>query len=97
MPQYDFSADKNNQLIHERGVSFEDIIVALSDGGLLDILDHHDQKRYPDQCMYIVNLNGYVYVVPFVRKSEDIVFLKTIFPSRKLTKKYLRGHDDKEA
>ena len=50
---------------------------------------HPNKLKYPNQKIYIVNLNGYVYLVPFVRKNTQTIFLKTIFPSRKLTKKYL--------
>lgn len=86
---YEFSPDKNQVLIEERGVSFEDIVSALDNGNLLDVIAHPNELKYPNQKIYIVNLNGYVYLVPFVRKNTQTIFLKTIFPSRKLTKKYL--------
>jgi uncharacterized DUF497 family protein len=88
-PTYEFSADKNRLLIEERGISFEEVIAALDNGDLLDIVAHHNREKYPNQEIYIVNIDGYIYLVPYVQKSEGIVFLKTIFPSRKLTKKYL--------
>jgi uncharacterized DUF497 family protein len=88
IPQYEFSAEKNQLLIKERGVCFEDVIMALGDGKLLDTSQHHNTEKYPHQEVYIVGINGYVYLVPFVRKSKQTVFLKTIIPSRKLTKKY---------
>lgn len=87
--QYEFSADKNQCLIKERGVSFEDVAVALDNGKLLDTIDHHNAGKYPNQEIYIVNINEYVYLVPFVKKDKQAVFLKTVIPSRKLTKKYL--------
>lgn len=37
--------------------------------------------------MYVIEIDSYIYLVPFV--NEKIIFLKTIFPSRKATKKYL--------
>jgi hypothetical protein len=86
---YEFSADKNQQLIKERYISFEDIIAALNNGKLLDTIGHHNRLKYPNQEIYIIEINGYVYLVPFVRKDKHTVFLKTIVPSRKLTKKYL--------
>ena len=86
---YEFSADKNQFLIKERGISFEEIIVALSNGKLLDTIEHQNLAKYPHQKIYTVDLNGCVYLVPFVRKDKQTVFLKTIFPSRKLTKIYL--------
>lgn len=86
---YEFSADKNQLLIKERGISFEDIIAALDNDQLLDTIEHHNPTKYQNQEIYIVEIGGYVYLVPFVRKDKQTIFLKTIFPSRKLTKKYL--------
>lgn len=88
---YDFSAEKNQQLIRERCISFDEIIAALGDGKLLDVLEHPNSEKYAHQKMYVVDINGYIYLIPFVRQSENRVFLKTIFPSRKLTKFYLRN------
>ncbi len=88
-PIYEFSADKNRLLIEDRGISVEEVIAAVDNGDLLDIIVHHNQEKYPNQKIYIVHINGYVYLVPYVQKSAGIIFLKTIFPSRKLTKKYL--------
>lgn len=87
--QYDFSAGKNQKLISERGISFEEVIAALNDDRLLDIIRHHNQVNYGHQQMYVVNIDNYVYLIPFVKKDENTVFLKTIFPSRKLTNCYL--------
>ncbi len=95
--QYDFSAEKNQQLIKERGISFEEVIAAISEGAVLDILPHPNPAKYPNQKIYVLNLNNYVCLVPFIRKDENTVFLKTIFPHRKLTKQYLkRGGYEKE-
>lgn len=93
---YDFSPDKNLQLIKERGISFEDIIAALNNGQLLDIIDHPNVQQYAHQKIYVVNLDNYIYLVPFVRKSVEEVFLKTIFPSRKLTKQYNKQKGKKD-
>jgi uncharacterized DUF497 family protein len=90
-PCYEFSAEKNQLLIKERGISFEDVIAALDAGKLLDTIDHHNDAKYPNQKIYIIEINNYIYLVPFVRKDKQTVFLKTIFPSRKLTKKYING------
>ena len=87
--RYDFSAEKNGQLIKKRGISFEEVISALNGGKLLDVIEHPNFEKYPGQRMYVVNINKYVCLVPFVRKNEYKVFLKTFFPSRKMTKKYL--------
>ena len=86
---YAFSPDKNQILIEERNVSFEDVVSALDNGKLLDIIVHPNELKYPNQKIYIIDLNGYVYLVPFVRMDKQTIFLKTIFPGRKLTKQYL--------
>ena len=88
---YTFNPEKNKVLKCERGISFEEIISAIQSDSLLDIIEHSNQNKYPNQKVYIVNVNDYVYLVPFVEK-EGSIFLKTIFPSRKLTKRYLRDN-----
>ncbi len=93
-PRYEFSADKNQLLIKERHISFEEVISAIGSGRLLDIIQHPNAKGYPGQKIYIVNINGYVYAAPFVMKDQRTVFLKTIFPSRKLTRQYLNDQGD---
>jgi len=62
----------------------------LTHGGLLDAIQHPNQKHYPGQRIFIVNIEGYAYVVPFV-ETDSGVFMKTIMPSRKMTKQYLGG------
>ena len=97
--QYEFSADKNQSLIKDRKISFEVIISAINNGNLRDILEHPNKEKYPNQQIYVVNINEYVYLVPFVKKNTDTIFLKTIFPSRKLTKLYLShevGDEERE-
>lgn len=93
--QYDFSPEKNQQLIAERGISFEEVISAIEQGTLVDILPHPNAAKYPNQEIYVLNMNNYVYLVPFVKK-DNTIFLKTIFPHRKLTKKYLREMYEEE-
>ena len=90
MKQFDWNDDKNEWLKRERGVAFEDAIFHLTHDGLLDTIEHPNQEQYPDQRLFIVNVDGYAYIVPFV-EDEDVIFLKTIIPSRKMTKLYLGG------
>lgn len=90
MKQFDWNEEKNEILIKTRGISFEEIILYISNGDLLDILEHPDKRKYPGQRIFVVNVNSYVYYVPFVEDSERI-FLKTIVPSRKLSRKYLNS------
>lgn len=78
---------KNEQLKIGRGVSFEDVVLAIESGGLLDVVEHPNPKRYPNQGVYVVAISSYVYLVPHV-EEPDYVFLKTIIPSRKATRDY---------
>jgi len=89
MKPLEWSPEKNAKLQSQRGFSFEDIQIAIEEGKLLDIVRHHNLKRYPNQWMLIVALERYAYAVPFIEK-ENALFLKTAFPSRKYTKKYLQ-------
>jgi len=90
MKLYDWDEEKNAWLRRERGVIFEEIVFHLTHDGLLDTIEHPNQKSYGGQRIFIVNVDGYACLVPFV-ESEDQIFLKTIIPSRKMTKQYLGG------
>ena len=87
IPTYEYSTEKNLKLLEERGIGFEDIIAILNVNGALTVIDHPNAAKYPHQKIYIVDVNGYAYLVPFEKHSNKVV-LKTIFPSRKLNKKY---------
>ncbi|RZD14805.1 MAG: toxin [Candidatus Acidulodesulfobacterium ferriphilum] len=101
--EFKWDEAKNNLLKYTRDVCFEDIILAINQGGLLDIIRHKNQRKYPDQLIFVVEINEYAYLVPF--EIEDnltennkcaIVFLKTVIPSRKATNKYLRGNKNEK-
>lgn len=83
-----WNTEKNIRLKSERGVSFEEVLAAMSHGALLDIVSHPNTEQYPNQCMYVVRIRGYAYLIPFVETDKEI-FLKTIIPSRIATRKYL--------
>jgi uncharacterized DUF497 family protein len=85
---FDWDNKKNELLIKTRGVSFEEVLSVLEDGDVLDIIDHPNKEKYAHQQMYVVEIGGYVYLVPFV-KDKSKIFLKTIIPNRKAQKKYL--------
>ncbi len=95
MKYFDWENSKNEQLKKEREISFEDIVIAIDEGRLCDILVHPNQKRYPHQQIFVVAVYEYAYLVPFVEDDEK-VFLKTIIPSRKATKKYVIGSKNKK-
>jgi uncharacterized DUF497 family protein len=85
---FDWSVGKNEELREERNIGFEDVIFNIIHGGLLDIVEHPNKEKYPDQRIFIVDIEDYAYLVPFV-EDEEVIFLKKIIPSRKMTKKYL--------
>lgn len=87
---YSYSPEKNLKLIKERNISFEEIIVAIDYGQILDILEHPNDKKYGNQKIYVILVNQYVYLVPFVEDANGDIFLKTIIPSRKAKQKYLK-------
>ncbi len=94
MKPFRWSSEKNAVLQEQRGVSFECMVIAIESGGLLDILAHPDEQKYPRQRVLVVAHDSYAYLVPFVEES-DYFFLKTVIPSRKATRDYLnQGADD---
>lgn len=93
MKYFDWNDEKNKELIKSRDISFEDVLFYIQRGEILDILEHVNQSKYPNQQYFVLNINDYIYYVPFVEDDEKI-FLKTIIPSRKLTKKYLSKNEE---
>jgi hypothetical protein len=91
-----WNPEKNERLKADRDVSFEEIVLAVEEGGLKDILVHPNQRRYPGQVVLVVAYREYVYLVPSVEEDTQY-FLKTIIPSRKATRDYLgtKGSDEK--
>lgn len=90
MKPFRWSADKNEALQRGSHVSFEAMVVAIEAGGLLDVLAHPNETKYPSQKVLVVARDGYVYLVPMV-EEKDYFFLKTIIPSRKATRDYLNA------
>jgi len=88
MKPISWNSTKNQQLIAERGISFEDIVFYLQQGQLLDDIEHSNSNKYPGQRIFVIDVDGYVYLVPYVEDRKEI-FLKTVIPSRKATKQYL--------
>lgn len=86
---YKWNEEKDRLLKERRGVSFEQIVTHILQGDLLQVEEHPNQEKYPGQKYFIVRIDDYVYVVPFIEKDND-AFLKTIYPSRKATRQYLR-------
>lgn len=90
MKHFAWSEEKNEILKRERGISFEEILFHIRRGDVLDILEHPNAEKYSGQWVLVVNVDGYAYLVPFV-EDDQAVFLKTISPSRKATRRHLDG------
>ena len=88
MAYYRWNHEKNEKLKIERGVGFEQVVLHIERGDLIDVVEHPNQSRYPNQQMLVVKIRDYAYLVPFVEVEEG-KFLKTIIPSRKATREYL--------
>jgi uncharacterized DUF497 family protein len=90
MKYFDWDDEKNEVLKKTRGVSFEQVELAMALGDLIDRVKHPNSARYPNQKVFIVKIDNYVDSVPYVEDDER-VFLKTIIPNRKATRKYFGG------
>jgi uncharacterized DUF497 family protein len=90
MKYFSWNEEKNKLLKLDRQVSFEDVVFYIEKGHLLDVLEHPNQEKYKGQKIFAVKIDDYVYLIPFIEDDHEI-FLKTIIPSRKATKKYLKG------
>lgn len=87
MKYFDWNREKNILLKRKRGVSFEELVAIIEDG-LLDIIDHPNKEKFSNQQVFVIEFDNYVYLIPFI-EDEEKYFLKTLYPSRKMTKKYL--------
>lgn len=87
-----YSLEKNELLKEQRDVSFEDVILALESGNLLDDFEHPNKEKYPNQNIFIIliEIKDYIYLVPYI-EDDTSIFLKTIIPSRQMNKKYNKG------
>jgi uncharacterized DUF497 family protein len=93
MKPFRWSPDKNDLLKNERGISFEEVTVAVEAGALLVVVPHPSPAKYPRQKVMVVEVAGYAYLVPFV-EEDDHFFLKTIIPSRKATRDFISKEPD---
>lgn len=88
MKRFVWNEKKNRRLKRERGISFEMIVSQIEAGKMLDKVRNPNRAKYRDQMMFIIELDGYAFLVPF-SEDEYEIFLVTVIPSRKATKKYL--------
>lgn len=89
---YRWNYEKNLKLKAERGISFEQVVMHIERGDILDVVQHPNQEKYPNQQIIVVDIDNYAYLIPFV-EDENGKYLKTIIPSRKATRDYLGGKE----
>ncbi len=89
MKYFDWDKEKNKKLKQDRGVSFEEIVIAIKENRVIKITNHPNRKCYPNQKIFILEIHNYAYLVPFVEDDQKVLF-KTIIPNRQATKKYIR-------
>ena len=82
--------EKNEALKRNRGVCFEQVVILMERGDVLDTIEHPNQEKYPGQKIAVIRIDDYVYLGPYVENGEEL-FLKTIIPSRKATNSYVRA------
>ena len=89
MKHFRWNHQKNTELKAERDITFEQMVLAIEAEGLLDVVQHPNIAKYPHQLIFVVAYEDYVYLVPFIEEPE-YYFLKTIIPSRKAKRDYLK-------
>ena len=87
MKKFVWDDEKNKWLSENREVCFDEIVYYISQGYMIDILEHHNKLNYPGQKIFVVEILNYIYLIPFV-ENDEMIFLQTIISSRKATKKY---------
>lgn len=94
--EFDYSYEKNLKLKQERGITFDEIIELIRNGFVMDIIDHPNQEKYPFQRIYVLDIDEYIWLVPYIQNGNK-AFLKTAFPSRDKTKEYFEGKKNEKA
>jgi len=94
MKHINWNSEKSRQLKAVRGIGFEEVVFLIEQNLIIDDIVHPDRAKYPNQRIYVLEIQEYIYLVPYVESKEGI-FLKTIIPSRKATRDYLkRGNNN---
>lgn len=84
--KYNWNKEKNEILQETRNISFEEIVEYINNGFVIMDDKHPNIDKYPNQKIYYININSYIYMVPYITENKNTIFLKTIIPSRKWTK-----------
>ena len=84
---FEWDSRKNDRLVAERGLSFENIVAVIEQYGVLDDIEN-PSANFPNQRALVVAIDNYAVLVPYVQDG-DTKFLKTAFPGRRATRLYL--------
>lgn len=88
MDKFRFNKEKDKLLKVQRGFGFKIIITEIEKGNVVEVIKNPNKQKYPYQKMYLIKINQHIVIVPYIEEIHYI-FLKTIYPSQKYTKKYL--------
>lgn len=89
---FDYNSEKNKWLKENRGIGFDEIISAISEGRVLENIKNPNSKKYSNQRMLVIRVGSYAFAVPYViDKVRKVTFLKTCWPSREFTRKYIKN------
>lgn len=86
---FNWNKDKNELLKQQRNISFEEVVSAIKNGKLLDIIEN-PSSNFENQKCFVLEIYSYIWLVPYIENEKEI-FLKTAFPSRKHQKIYLNN------
>ena len=90
--KFSWDEDKNDLLKQRRNISFEQIVLAIENKHVVDVIEHPNQEKYKGQIFFLVEHDNYIYVVPaLISDLGEECHLKTIYPSRKYTSKFSRS------
>jgi len=78
--EFVWDSAKNERLLSERGIGFEQVVEAYVAGNFSAISMHSNQAKYPGQYMMVIEIDDYLCRVPFVWKDASTALLKTIYP-----------------
>ncbi|OQX95023.1 toxin [candidate division KSB1 bacterium 4572_119] len=93
MKLINWNKDKNIWLKKCRKIGFEDVLYYMDNNFVKDDIEHTNKEQYPNQRIFVLDIEESIYLVPYVESNEEI-FLKTIIPSRKATRDYLGEKND---
>ncbi len=87
--EIEYNEDKSRLLKATRGVCFDDVIELIKKDQIVADINHFNQKKYHKQAILIIKFKDYYYMIPHIKDLKNkVMFLKTIYPSRKYKKKY---------